>query len=135
MVEEDLRIGIDRIAVSYVFRNTSVNDVTGEVIFPLPPISLGSLMNSDFNLPEDLDRDNLVDFSARVDGVAVAVAVDRIAVIEPEWDEARPPQRAVRHARTGCDGGSGAAGHPGVGEHGQGAVARSGRLTRRSRPK
>ena len=34
--------------------------MTGEVIFPLPPIHVGYLMESQWNLPEDADRDNLV---------------------------------------------------------------------------
>ena len=34
MEEEKLFIGIDKITVDYVFRNTTDKDVTGEVIFP-----------------------------------------------------------------------------------------------------
>lgn len=83
MEEEDLFIGIDRIAVDYVFRNTTSADVTGEVIFPLPPIHVGFIIESQWNLPEDPDRENLVNFTATVDGQPVAVSVDRIAVIEP----------------------------------------------------
>ncbi len=90
METEDLTIGFDRIHVAYQFRNLTAQDVTGEVIFPLPPIAISHLMMSDFNLPEDLGRENLVDFTARVDGRPVAVNIDRIAVIEPEWDESRP---------------------------------------------
>ena len=90
MEEEDLTIGIDRIAVDYVFRNLTAADVTGEVIFPLPPIHVGYLMESSWNLPEDTGRDNLVGFKAVVDGKEVAVSVDRIAVLEPEWEEGRP---------------------------------------------
>lgn len=89
MEEEDLFIGIDRIAVAYVFRNLTDTDVTGEVIFPLPPVSVGGLMESDWNLPEDPDRANLVNFKAVVDGAEVSVAVDRIAVIAPPWQENR----------------------------------------------
>lgn len=89
MLEEDLRIGPDRIAVDYVFRNTSAADITGEVIFPLPPIPLAGMAFSDFNLPDDRTRENLVDFTASVDGQPVQVAVDRVAVILPEdgWDQ------------------------------------------------
>lgn len=37
MLDEDLYIGPDDIRVAYIFQNTSAKDVTGEVIFPLPP--------------------------------------------------------------------------------------------------
>jgi len=90
MEAEDLSIGIDHIRVAYVFRNTTTRDVTGEVIFPLPPISLAAMTESSWNLPEDLERDNLLAFTATVDGAPVPVAIDRIAVIEPPWDENRP---------------------------------------------
>jgi hypothetical protein len=89
MESEDLRIGPDRVEVTYVFRNLTEADVTGEVIFPLPPIGLSHLMMSDWNLPDDLAREDLVNFTATVDGQPVAVTLDRIAVIEPEWDENR----------------------------------------------
>ncbi len=88
MEEEDLFIGIDRIAVDYVFRNLTDKDVTGEVIFPLPPIPVES--DYDWNLPEDRDRENLVNFTAKVDGAEVQVGIDRIAVIAPAWEEGRP---------------------------------------------
>jgi hypothetical protein len=83
MVEEDLFISLDRIRVSYLFRNISDQDVTGEVIFPMPPISLETLLYSPTNLPEDLTRENLVDFTATIDGVDVPVSIDRIAVLGP----------------------------------------------------
>lgn len=89
MEEEDLFIGIDRISVDYVFRNITDKDVTGEVIFPLPPIPASANLESAWNLPEDPDRDNLVNFTAVVDGVAVPVGIDRIAVIEEPWEEGR----------------------------------------------
>lgn len=89
MESEDLFIGLDRIRVAYTFRNTTDADVTGEVIFPLPPISLQYLQTSDFNLPED--RENLVNFTATVAGDPVPVKIDRIAVLEPPFVENRPP--------------------------------------------
>jgi hypothetical protein len=88
METEDLFIGLDRIRVAYTFRNLTDQDVTGEVIFPLPPIPLQALVNSDFNLPED--RANLVAFTATVAGQPLTPQIDRIAVIEPPWDAARP---------------------------------------------
>lgn len=87
MEEERLFIGIDRIAVDYVFRNITDADVTGEVIFPLPPIPVGQVLESQWNLPEDPDQENLVNFTATVDGTPVALGIDRIAVIEPETTE------------------------------------------------
>lgn len=90
MAEEDLFIGMDEIRVSYVFRNLSDSDVTGEVIFPLPPVNLASLGSSDWNLPDDPTIDNVAGFTATVDGVEQPVSIDRIAVIEPPWDEAAP---------------------------------------------
>ncbi|MBI1220635.1 MAG: DUF4424 domain-containing protein [Rhodobacteraceae bacterium] len=89
MEQEDLFIGPDRIRVDYVFRNTSAQDVSGEVIFPLPPIPLQDLENEDWNLPEDRSRENLVNFTATVEGKPIPVAIDRLAVIEPEnaWEQ------------------------------------------------
>jgi Domain of unknown function (DUF4424) len=89
MEEEALFIGLDRIQVDYVFRNTTDADVTGEVIFPLPPVNVGYLVESQWNLPENPDRENLVNFNATVDGVPVPVGVDRVAVVEPPWQEGR----------------------------------------------
>ncbi len=91
MVSEDLRISPERIAVDYLFRNLTGSDVTGEVIFPLPPIPLSDQLMSMWNLPADLGRENLVDFTATVDGAPVAVAIDRRAVIEPDWETRGPP--------------------------------------------
>ncbi|MBU9699127.1 DUF4424 domain-containing protein [Rhodobacteraceae bacterium HSP-20] len=88
MEREDLFIGLDRIRVAYTFRNLTAQDVTGEVIFPLPPISLQFLMSSDFNM--GADRDNIVGFTATVAGQPVTPRIDRIAVIEPPYDENRP---------------------------------------------
>lgn len=90
MEEEDLFLSMDQVRVRYVFRNLTAADVTGEVIFPLPPISLAQMQMSEFNLPPDRGAENLVNFTARVQGQPVAVAIDRIAVIEPPWDETRP---------------------------------------------
>lgn len=90
MMDEDLYIGIDDIRVSYVFKNTSDKDVTGEVIFPLPPINIAATTYSEFSLPEDRNAADLVGFTATLDGVAQPVTIDRIAVMEPLWDEAAP---------------------------------------------
>ncbi|MCB6179799.1 DUF4424 domain-containing protein [Rhodobacter sp. Har01] len=91
MLEEDLFIGIDRVSVDYLFKNTSGADVTGEVIFPLSPVSVWATYESSMNLPQDLSAEDLVDFKVTVDGRPVAVQIDRIAVLEPPYDENRPP--------------------------------------------
>lgn len=90
MEEENLFIGIDTVAVDYVFRNTTDKDVTGEVIFPLPPVAVWSGYEAMMNLPEDLTQPDLVGFTATVDGQPVDVTIDRIAVVEEPWVEGRP---------------------------------------------
>lgn len=91
MVDEDLFIGPDRIRVDYVFRNLTDQDVTGEVIFPLPPIGVWSLWEQMMNLPEGPPYpENLLNFTVTVDGQPVTPRIDRIAVIEPEWEENHP---------------------------------------------
>jgi hypothetical protein len=89
MESEDLFIGLDKIKVDYSFRNLTGHDVTGEVIFPLPPISPADLGNEDWNLPDQRDQPNLVNFTATVEGKPVAVAIDRVAVIASEnlWEQ------------------------------------------------
>jgi hypothetical protein len=93
MEEEQLFIGIDRVAVDYTFRNMTDQDVAGEVIFPLPPIAVWSGYESMMNLPEDLTDTDLVGFTATVDGQPVTVTIDRIAVLEDSFDEANPPSK------------------------------------------
>ncbi len=81
MKSEDLFISPKKIAVSYVFENTSDEDVTGEVIFPLPPIALQELKDRDSNLPKDPDRENLVNFTVEVDGQSITPDIERRAVL------------------------------------------------------
>lgn len=92
MVEEDLVIGPDRISVDYVFRNITGQDVTGEVIFPLPPISVKHIGDYYGAVYDVRNKDNMVDFSVAVDGAPQAVRIDRIAVIEPEDAASTPAQ-------------------------------------------
>lgn len=94
MESEDLFISLDRIKVDYVFRNTSTSDVTGEVIFPLPPISLGQMWNMDFNLPDDPNQPNLLNFTVTVDGQSVTPTIDRVAVLAGDWWDAAPGAEA-----------------------------------------
>ncbi len=93
MEEEKLFISPDTVAVDYVFRNTTDQDVTGEVIFPLPPIAIWSGYESMMNLPEDLSAEDIVGFTATVDGQPVQVTIDRIAVLEENSDETTPPAK------------------------------------------
>lgn len=90
MESEDLYISPTKVRVAYEFRNLTNTDVTGEVIFPMPPVSLWGTLESMWNLPEDLSQLDIVNFKAVVDGVEVPVSIDRIAVIEPPWEENRP---------------------------------------------
>ena len=90
METEDLFISLDRIRVAYTFRNLTDSDVTGEVIFPLPPISLGYMWNTDFNLPDDLTRPDVVNFTVTVDGKPVSPQIDRVAVLAGEWWDVQP---------------------------------------------
>lgn len=93
MEEERLFIGIDTVAVDYSFRNTTDKDVTGEVIFPLPPIAVWSGYDAMMNLPEDLSKPDVVGFTATVDGQPVEVTIDRIAIVEDGFDEETPPSK------------------------------------------
>jgi hypothetical protein len=90
MEEEDLYLSLDQVKVDYVFRNLTDQDVTGEVIFPLPPVALAHVMMSGYNLPDDRSPPDLVNFRALVEGKPVTVGLDRIAVIEPDWVEDGP---------------------------------------------
>jgi hypothetical protein len=90
MVEEDLFISQTAIRVSYVFRNIADKDVSGEVIFPLPPIAVNYMMFSDINLPEDTSRENLVNFTAVVDGKPVPVLTDILAVMDTPYGDDNP---------------------------------------------
>lgn len=93
MLEEDLFISQNTIGVDYLFKNTTDQDVTGEVIFPMPPISVTYIAQSDWNLPDDPATADLVDFTATVNGADQPVTISRIAVIEPPYDEAAPLSR------------------------------------------
>lgn len=93
MLEEDLFISRDQIRVDYLFKNITDSDVTGEVIFPMPPVPLTQVYYSEWNLPEDRNAADLVGFTATVDGQDQPVTIDRLAVIEPPYDENAPLAR------------------------------------------
>lgn len=90
MLQEDLFISRDEIRVDYVFKNITDADVTGEVIFPMPPVPLTQVYYSEWNLPEDRNSADLVGFTATVDGKDQPVTIDRVAVIEPTYEENAP---------------------------------------------
>lgn len=102
MESEDLFISPDRVAVDYTFRNITDGDVTGEVIFPLPPIDMPSLMNADWNLPEDITRPNLVNFTVTVEGETVSPQIDVIAVL-PDPPEQGPVEPSAQYDNPGRD--------------------------------
>ncbi len=86
MLEEDLFISPDKIKVEYVFLNSGP-DETGEVIFPVPPISLQAITDSPFSLsPEQLVSDNPQGFTASVDGMAIEIKTEKTAILEPPYD-------------------------------------------------
>lgn len=102
MLSEELFLGLDTITVDYVFRPVGDRDVTGMVIFPLPPIALAGLNQSDFALSRDeLDRENFVDFTAKVDGRTIPVTTDRVALLVPDGADERPP--SARYESPGDD--------------------------------
>lgn len=107
MVSEDLYLSLDKIKVSYVFRHDGDEDLEGEVIFPLPPIGLSGIQESDFAIPrEKLDGENIVGFTATVDGKKVAVTTDRVATVLPDDAEdgvTKPSDPAAGYQTPGTD--------------------------------
>ena len=92
MQSEDLFIGLDRISVHYVFRNTTSADVAGTVAFPMPPIALSTFIFSPTLMkPADLDKDNPLDFTATIDGKPIVVKTDRRAYLPRPVAEAADP--------------------------------------------
>ncbi|MDP4024855.1 DUF4424 family protein [Methylobacterium sp. NEAU 140] len=82
LVSEDLRIGVDRISVDYVFRNRSDAPRTLRVAFPLPDIDGDALALSALSLPFE-DRANFVGFTVTVDGAAITPALEERAFLGP----------------------------------------------------
>lgn len=82
MQSEDLFIGMHEIRVAYVFRNTSNEDVTGTVAFPMPPFAVSTFIFTPTQFKAaDLDAENPMAFTATVDGKPVAVKTDRRAYL------------------------------------------------------
>ncbi len=95
MQSEDLKIGLDRISVDYVFKNTSAEDVSGTVAFPMPPIYLSTFLFSPTHMKAaEMDKENPLGFTATVDGQAVPLKTDRRAYVarpEPEPTDPNAP--------------------------------------------
>lgn len=77
---EDLRIGIERIEVDYVFRNRSESPRTLRIAFPLPAIDGAELSVSALSLPFP-DRANFVGFTVTVEGRPVEPALEERAFL------------------------------------------------------
>lgn len=73
MVSEDLFISEKEVRVRYVFRNTTDEDVTTLVAFPLPDLAYSE---SPISIP-DAGSENFLDFKTQVDGKPVTTAVER----------------------------------------------------------
>jgi hypothetical protein len=70
LLSEDLRVGLDRIAVDYVFRNRAAQPKRVRVAFPLPAVDGATLSFSPLSLPFE-DRANFVGFTVTVDGAEI----------------------------------------------------------------
>lgn len=80
LASEDLRIGLDRITVDYVFRNKAAAPKTLRVAFPLPAIDGATLSSSALSLPFE-DRANFVGFTVTVDGAPVTPQLEERAYL------------------------------------------------------
>jgi hypothetical protein len=79
MRSEELFISMQEIRVRYVFFNTSRNDVTTLVAFPMPDIDLAG-DDRDVAIPSS-DPQNLLDFSTVIDGRTVKAQVEQRALV------------------------------------------------------
>lgn len=90
MVSEDLFLSPERIRVKAVFQNEHAEEAHGQIIFPLPPISLAEMVETSFAIsPERLAKEDVVGFAALVNGTPVKVQTDRIAVRSRSFVEQR----------------------------------------------
>ncbi len=80
LAREDLRIGLDRITVRYVFRNRSASPRTVRVAFPLPPIDGAELVTSAQTLPDE-SSSNFVGFTVTVDGAPLTPQLEERAFL------------------------------------------------------
>jgi hypothetical protein len=89
MKSEDLFISAEEVRVRYVFINTSGQDVTTRVAFPMPDIGGPDFFFHDTNIPGGEDPANLLAFVTRIDGQPVKMAVEQRAFVNggdrTEW--------------------------------------------------
>ena len=81
MLSEDLRIGLDAIQVSYVFRNVTDHPVDTLVVFPLPDLDLSrGLTAPNWGFPAD--GSDFLGFTLWVDGRPVVAHLERRAFFQ-----------------------------------------------------
>ena len=80
LASEDLSIALDRIRVSYEFRNQASEPRTVRIAFPLPPIDGRSLSFSATKLPQ-VEHANFVGFTVTVDGSPVQPDLEERAFV------------------------------------------------------
>jgi hypothetical protein len=80
MEREDLSIGLDRIAVAYLFRNVTDRDVTLEVAFPLPDIDMNQMSETPHEFHGGRNDGDIFDFRLKIDGKPTVPAFDVHAV-------------------------------------------------------
>lgn len=80
MESEDLQISVHRIAVRYVFRNTTQHDIEGIVAFPLPDLDGADVYFVPMELPSGTQL-NFVNFSAMADGKPIPAQIESRAFV------------------------------------------------------
>lgn len=80
MLSEDLRIGLDEVRVSYVFRNDGPRPIDTLVVFPLPDLDL-SLGSTAPNWAFPARGHDFLDFRLWIDDRPVAAALERRAFL------------------------------------------------------
>lgn len=79
MVEEDLSIAVDRVAVDYLFRNLTSADVTATVAFPLPSIDVSGALFAGGAMVAFPEAPDFVGFRLTVDGQPVTATLHQRA--------------------------------------------------------
>ncbi|NYZ13273.1 DUF4424 domain-containing protein [Azospirillum sp. RWY-5-1] len=107
MVSEDLRIGLDEVRVSYVFRNESDRPIDTLVVFPLPDLDL-SLGSTAPNWAFPVRAHDFLEFRLWIDDRPVPAALERRAFlagrdVTAELAESGALDRLVPWSRAGYD--------------------------------
>ncbi len=74
MESEDLAVSLDRITITYTFRNKTTQDIVSSVAFPLPTLEGDDVENVPMHVPSHDER-NFVGFRVDQDGRPVTVQV------------------------------------------------------------